>query len=98
MEFDEFYEVGVSVTSPWKCVIVIFDEGDAFRVEFRRRIHCYNENGTGMDGKGVQENKGECDNTRKGVHSVCNAWFLGEWEWGDSHFFQISSAMSSASL
>lgn len=75
MEFDEFYEVGVSVTSPWKCVIVIFDEGDAFRVEFRRRIHCYNENGTGMDGKGVQENKGECDSTRKRVHFVRNARF-----------------------
>lgn len=67
--------MGVSVTSPWKCVIVILDEGDAFRVEFRRRIHCYNENGTGMDGKGVQENKGECDSTRKGVHSVRNTGF-----------------------
>lgn len=75
MEFDEFYEVGVSATSPWKCVIVIFDEGNAFRVEFKQRTRCYNENGTGMDGKGVQENKGECDSTRKRVHFVRNAGF-----------------------
>ena len=67
--------MGVSVTSPWKCVIVIFDEGDAFRVEFKQRTRCYNENGTGMDGKGVQENKGECDSTRKRVHFVRNAGF-----------------------
>lgn len=75
MEFDEFYEVGVSVTSPWKCVIVIFDEGDAFRVELKQRTRCYNENGTGMDGNGVQENRSERDRIRKGVHSVRNARF-----------------------
>ena len=75
MEFDEFYEVGVSATSPWKCVIVTFDEGDAFRVEFKQRTRCYNENRTGMDGNGVQENKGECDSTRKRVHFVRNAGF-----------------------
>lgn len=75
MEFDEFYEVGVSVTSPWKCVIVIFDEGGAITMEFKRRARCYNEHGTGMDGKGVQEKKSERDNPRKGVHSVRNTRF-----------------------